>query len=127
MSTVPRGRVEDPSGSEATAPGATEDFSSTCLLLLLDERPATAPELCTRLQRLGLVEDGADPARVGALLRELERQGHVDHAEDGDGAGRIYCLTLAGAQRLGIVADDLRSTQILLDRFLARCGERLVL
>ncbi len=52
------------------------NFSCTCLLLLLDERPATAEELW---------------------------------------------------QRLGIAAEDLRSTQILLDRFLARCGERLVL
>lgn len=125
MSTVAWRRVGDPSGAEATAPDATEDFSSTCLLLLLDERPATAPELCTRLQRLGLIEDGADPRRVGMQLLELEAGGHVDRIEDG--AGAIFSLTLAGAQQLGIVADDLRSTQILLDRFLARCGERLVL
>lgn len=127
MSAIVPGLVEDPSGSEASAPGATEDFSSTCLLLLLDERAATAPEICTRLQRLGLIEAGADPARVGVLLRELEAQGHVDQAEDRAGAGSIYSLTLVGAQRLGLAADDLRSTKILLDRFLARCGERIVL
>lgn len=79
------------------------------------------------LRRRGFIAPAPHRPGAAALLRELERQGHVDHAEDGAGAGRIYSLTLAGAQRLGIAADDLRSTQILLDRFLARCGERLVL
>jgi len=127
MSAVAQRRVEDPYGSEAIAADATEDFSSTCLLLLVDERPATAPELCVRLQRLGLIENDADPARVDVLLRELEIHGHIGHGEDRAGTGAVYSLTLAGAQRLGSAADDLRGTQILLDRFLARCGERLVL
>lgn len=98
------------------------NFSCTCLLLLLDERPATAEELWQRLAQLGLIDDDAGPARAQALLFALEDEGFVEVAEH-----RRYSLTIDGAQRLGIAADDLRSTQILLDRFLARCGERLVL
>jgi DNA-binding PadR family transcriptional regulator len=99
-----------------------EDFSSTCLLLLLDERPATAEELCARLGQLGLLEADSEPARVEEILDALKADGLVLVRGD----ERLYSLTLDGAQRLGIAADDLRSTQMLLDRFLARCGERLV-
>jgi DNA-binding PadR family transcriptional regulator len=129
MSAVVRQRVEGPLGPEAVPPlDPTEDFSCTCVLLLLDERPGTGAELCRRLRQLGLVDDDADPGRVEAILEALERALLVSSADDpgAEGAPRIYRLTVAGAERLGIEADDLRSTQILLDRFLARCGERLV-
>jgi DNA-binding PadR family transcriptional regulator len=107
--------------SAASPPDLTEDFSSTCVLLLLDERPATAAELCERLGRLGLLDADTDPARVEEILGALRDDGLVELGEED-----LYALTLHGAHRLGIAADDLRSTQMLLDRFLARCGERLV-
>ena len=127
MSAVVRSGVEGPPGSTTEAADATDNFSSACVMLLLDERPATAQELCARLRSLGLIEDDVDPAPIGSLLRELVTEGLVGDGEvDIDGGGTIYSLTSEGAERLGIAADGLRSTQILLRRFLARCGERLV-
>ena len=128
MSPAAPRRADDPNGSQAASPDLTEDFSCTCLLLLLDERPATETELCDRLKRLGLVEQDADPARIDAILQLLAEDGLVQSdAPRSPTAARVYRLTAAGADRLGIAADDLRSTQVLLDRFLARCGERIVL
>lgn len=122
MSLVARRSLDGANGPAAAPPDLTEDFSYTCLLLLLDERPATAEELCLRLRDLGLIDADADPARVEEILGALQDDELVQVGEHAR-----FSLTLAGAQRLGIAADDLRSTQILLDRFLARCGERLVL
>lgn len=123
MNLVERRILNGASPAAATQPDLTEDFSYTCLLLLLDERPATAGELCLRLRDLGLIDgDAADSARVEEILGALQDDELVQVVEHAR-----FSLTLDGAQRLGIAADDLRSTQILLDRFLARCGERLVL
>jgi len=38
----------------------------------------------------------------------------------------MYCLTREGDMRLAHAADELRSTRVMLGRFLARCGERFV-
>lgn len=110
----------------AVVPGG-DDFNSDFLLLLLDERPATAPELCARLRQLGLIEDRVDPAQVAVLLQELQTDRLVDGRENGAGAAPVYSLTQEGAERLGVAADDLRSTQILLRRYLARYAEQFVL
>ncbi len=124
MTGVVRSGVGGPPGSTTSGPDAEDDeFISACVMLILDERPATAQELCTRLHTLGLSENGTDPA---GLLREFVRQGLVDDDErDGAGGGPIYRLTSEGAERLGIAADSLRSTQLLLRRFLARRGEHV--
>jgi len=126
MTGVVRSGVGGPAGPTTSGPDA-DDFVSACVILVLDQRPATAQQLSTHLRTLGLTESGIEPAWIGPLLRGLVTEGLVDDDEhDGDGGGRIYSLTPEGTERLGIAADSLRSTQILLRRFLARCGERSI-
>lgn len=126
MTGVVRSGVGGPPGPTTSDPDA-DDFVSACVILVLDQRPATAQQLCTRLRTLGLTGSGIGPARIGPLLRGLVMERLLDDDEhDGDGGGPIYSLTPAGTERLVVAADSLRSTQILLRRFIARCGERSI-
>jgi DNA-binding PadR family transcriptional regulator len=105
---------------------APDELTQTCVLLLLHEHPMGCEELSARLHRAGVLDD--DRAWTDRVLQALTARGIVQVAEragDGDPVG--YELTPAGVQRLGDAADDLRSTRALLDRFLARSGEWIVL
>jgi hypothetical protein len=96
------------------------EFAQTCVLLLLHEQPLGRDELSERLRRVGL---NCDHRWTGGALHALQELGLVWIGDDADAAGH---LTPEGRQWLGDAADDLRSTQVLLSRFLARSGERIV-
>lgn len=100
------------------------DFESACMLLLLGQRPASGSQLCDRLNATGLAD--MDRSQVDRALRAWESIGLVDASEMAE-SDRTYRLTPEGAAQLGSAADDLRTAQVMLGWFLARCGEHVVL
>lgn len=97
-----------------------------CLLLLLQESEAAAPELRVRLRPLGFeqvttaVEGTLDVLAAAGLV-----QSRLERTADGRRL-RIYSVTSDGASWLRSATVDLRRTEIVLGGFLARCGERLL-
>lgn len=100
------------------------DFESACMLLLLGQRPASGSELCEWLNGMGLAD--TDRRQVDRALRAFESGGLVD-ASGTAAADRTYRLTPEGTAQLGSAAADLRTAQVMLGWFLARCGEHVVL
>ena len=104
---------------------APDELTQTCVLLLLHEHPMGCDELSARLHRAGVLDD--DRAWTDRVLQAFEARGIVRVAEPAGGGGAAgYELTPAGRQLLGDAAEDLRSTRAMLDRFLARSGEWIV-
>jgi DNA-binding PadR family transcriptional regulator len=101
-------------GAEASVP---DDLGSVCLLLLLHERPASGPELAERLRERGLAVLAEEAAQT---LLALAPAGLV-----GDDADDRYALTPQAVEELALATDDLVGAQLVLQRFLARCGEHL--
>jgi hypothetical protein len=91
--------------------------------MLLHERPASSRELGDRLVGLGLA--AGDPAGIELVLTALARAG-LTRPLGGDFVCPTYRLTAAGTERLAAANEDLRRTQVLLERFIARCAERIV-
>ena len=116
-----------PSSDRRSAGGAGSDppadFERACLLLLLGQHPASGRELCERLRDMGLAD--TDRAQVDQVLRVFDSVGFVRASRSVE-ADPTYRLTAEGAAQLGSAADDLRSAQVMLGWFLARCGEHVV-
>ena len=104
---------------------APDELTQTCVLLLLHEQAMGCDELSARLHRAGVLDD--DRAWTDRVLQAFQARGIVQVAGlAGDAGAARYELTPAGRQRLGDSVDELRSTRALLDRFLARSGEWIV-
>jgi DNA-binding PadR family transcriptional regulator len=108
-------------GAEASFAG---DLGSVCLLLLLQDGPACGRELAARLCELGLA---GHVGRAERALAALSRAGLVedDAASAASHEDRSYELTAQAFAELAASSDDLRRSQVVLQRFLARCGEHL--
>lgn len=97
-----------------------------CLLLLLQESDAAAPELRLRLRPLGFeqvttaVEGTLDVLAAAGLV-----QSTLEPSADGRRV-RVYSVTTDGTSWLRNATLDLRRTEVVLGGFLARCGERLL-
>ncbi|MCG5218658.1 helix-turn-helix transcriptional regulator [Streptosporangium soli] len=97
------------------------NYLSSCLLLLLVERPDHGYELVERLRPFG-VGDG-DTGSVYRALRSLERHGCLcsDWMPSGSGpARRIYTLTAKGRTELSNRLGTLERTRNRLDYCLSR-------
>ncbi len=118
-------RLECSEPTDTSPPDLPEDFWHALVLALLNEAPSSRHELRDQLCRMGVPDNGHGVERA---LRELEHRGLVYAGDDAAmrcSAG-TYRLTRDGSERLGDAVLDLRGTEVLLGRFLARCAERLV-
>ena len=98
------------------------DFAGACVLMLLHDRGAySADDLRGRLEEFGLGEDDVGPAEE--ILEALQYAGLVQETGSSPGVPS-YRLTALGGEQLQLALDDLRGTQLLIGRFLARCEER---
>jgi len=97
-----------------------------CLVLILQDGPASPKDLCAGLQPLGLSQT---PEAVEAALEVLVARGSVHCAREPsahDRSARAYAITVDGTSWLRDATSQLRRTEVVLGDFLARCGERLV-
>ncbi len=97
------------------------NFLSSCLLLLLGERPDHGYRLVERLRPFGLSVD--DTGNVYRALRALERNGCLksDWSPSGSGpARRIYTLTTKGRTELFNWFDVTEEARQRLDYYLRR-------
>lgn len=97
------------------------NFLSSCLLLLLSERPDHGYDLVERLPPFGICD--AEAGTVYRALRSLERHGflHSDWTPSGSGpARRIYKLTTKGHAELQNWQGMLEDTRKRLDYYLHR-------
>ena len=81
------------------------------ILYLLCKRPRHGYELMGELPELGFVENSVDAGAVYRMLRHLEENGFVRSQWDTSGSGpakRLYTITTAGRDHLGIWADLLQ-------------------
>lgn len=104
------------------------NFLRPCILLLLRESPAHGYDLLERAQAFGFTR--SDPGGLYRALRALEREGLVRSAWEPSPQGpdrRIYEITRAGAEYLHEVAQALRGTADILERYLSRYEEFVAL
>ena len=90
------------------------------LLLLLHHGPAHGYTLLERLEGFGL--GGLNPSVVYRALRDMEANGWVvsnwDDEETRGPPRRVYRLTTAGDEALGLWARDLQETREVIDHLL---------
>jgi poly-beta-hydroxybutyrate-responsive repressor len=97
------------------------DFLSSCLLLLLVERPDHGYELVERLRPFGVAD--CDTGSVYRALRTLERRGCLRSdwtPSDAGPARRIYQPTATGHAELTNRQGALETTRGRLDYYLSR-------
>jgi PadR family transcriptional regulator PadR len=102
-------------------PALPKNFLTSCLLLLIAERPDHGYDLVERLERFGF--DGSDPGHVYRALRGLESRGLVRSAWRPSAVGparRVYELTPQGEAELHLKARDLARADEILVGFLQR-------
>jgi PadR family transcriptional regulator, regulatory protein PadR len=95
-----------------------KNFLASWLLLLLRNWTAHGYQLIQSLMVMGL--GAVDPATVYRTLRQLEAEGYIISAWDPVGSGparRMYTLTEAGEEYLGVWAGQLGQYQNVLNRF----------
>jgi PadR family transcriptional regulator len=112
---------EQPNGA---APPRTETWLKTCLLMMLRSWNAYGYELARQLAVFGF--GPVDPGTVYRTLRELEREGYVTSSWDttvaSGPARRVYTITDAGIDALGMWASWLEGYRQTLDRFFRLYG-----
>ncbi|HLJ68114.1 MAG TPA: poly-beta-hydroxybutyrate-responsive repressor [Chloroflexota bacterium] len=94
------------------------NFLYSWLLLLLRNWSTHGYQLIQTLTAMGL--GFVDPATVYRTLRQLEKEGLISSVWDPKASGparRIYTLTDAGEQYLGVWARQLEQYQNVLNRF----------
>lgn len=111
--------------SEQPAPDAApelgrmpKNFLASWLLLLLRSWNAHGYQLIQTLTAMGL--GLIDPPTVYRTLRQLEEEGLITSAWDAAASGparRVYTLSEAGEQYLGLWASQLEQYQSVLNRF----------
>ncbi len=100
------------------------DFAGACVLMLLHDRGEySADDLRGRLAEVGLGEGEGEVGSAEEILEALEHAGLVQETGSSPGVAS-YRLTPFGGEQLQLALDDLRGTQVLIGRFLARCEER---
>ncbi|HEV3312550.1 MAG TPA: poly-beta-hydroxybutyrate-responsive repressor [Chloroflexota bacterium] len=95
-----------------------KNFLSSWLLLLLRNWNAHGYQLIQTLTAMGL--GIVDPPTVYRALRQLEEEGLISSAWDATATGparRVYTLSEAGEQYLGLWANQLGQYQTVLARF----------
>ncbi|MGH2899081.1 MAG: hypothetical protein ACRDMZ_10445 [Solirubrobacteraceae bacterium] len=102
-----------------------ERLLEVCVLLLLQEWPASCADLRAGLRPLGFEQTATF---LDETIAALAADGLVSAAaEPADGgAGTLYVLTTDGRGWLRSATADLRRTEAVVGGFLARCGERFV-
>jgi PadR family transcriptional regulator, regulatory protein PadR len=111
---------DEPTSGSATpqAPPAPRSWLQPFLLLSLEQWQSHGYELARRLTVYGF--EAVDPGSVYRTLRSLERDGLVRSDWDtssGGPARRLYNLTDAGRDYLGLWAATLRGYRSMLDQF----------
>jgi DNA-binding PadR family transcriptional regulator len=96
-----------------------------CLLLVLQDGPASAQDLRARMRPLGLAQragvlESALDALVGAGSVRCALQPSIGRSAP------AYAVTADGDVWLREASTELRRTEVVLGDFLARCGERLL-
>lgn len=100
------------------APPMPRSWLQPFLLLSLEQWQSHGYELARRLAVFGF--EAVDPGSVYRTLRSLERDGLVSSGWDTSSAGparRLYNLTDAGRDYLGLWAATLRGYRSVLDQF----------
>jgi poly-beta-hydroxybutyrate-responsive repressor len=127
MHRLPRARFgetaasDEADGKMPNDPALPKNFLTSCLLLLLRERPDHGYDLVERLAPFGF--DGSDPGRVYRALRLLESRGHVRSAWRPSAVGparRVYELTPTGEIELQLKGRELAHAHEDLVAFLGR-------
>jgi poly-beta-hydroxybutyrate-responsive repressor len=100
-------------------PAPPRSWLTPYLLMLLRSWHGYGYDLVRQLALFGF--GWVDPAAVYRALRELERDGYVQSHWDTSGASgparRLYAITDAGVEALGLWAATLEGYRQLLDRF----------
>jgi PadR family transcriptional regulator, regulatory protein PadR len=121
---VMTGSLDEPGRLTADL-SAPRNLLRSCVLLLVEERPAHGYELDSRLTSLGFC--GTNRGRIYRVLRWLEEAGFVHPGWQLGGRGparRIYEMTPAGRRALELAAPELHRLLRLRDDKLSRYARR---
>jgi len=105
--------------AEAEGPNPPRSWLTPYLLMLMRSWQGYGYELVRQLAMFGF--GWVDPGTVYRALRELERDDHVmSHWDTSNGSGparRVYTITDAGIEALGLWAETLHGYRQILERF----------
>src|SRR5947199_10579848 len=106
-------------GADAEGPNAPRSWLTPYLLMLLRSWQGYWYELVRQLAMFGF--GWVDPGSVYRALRELERDGYeLSRWDTSNGSGparRVYTITDAGIEALGLWANTLEGYRQILERF----------